>query len=137
MRDHEIRDHGGLLITVPDFASPDIELAAYCDGFAVRGNIETLELDARKRNFLQEASWTVLAYWRRTILKNPPACARRLLRSTGSGVRRQNLSIVVRNPLRPANLGSLQKFQHFLFGNTNQLIDFTDVFPIYKKSQPS
>lgn len=74
-RDFEIRDSEGRLVTVPDFAWPDVRLAVYCDGFGVHGNLETLEMDAKKRNFLQEGVWVVLTYWGRSILKNPSACA--------------------------------------------------------------
>jgi ATP-dependent helicase YprA (DUF1998 family) len=74
-RDYEIRDANGQLITVPDFTWPGIKLAVYCDGFAIHGNVETLEMDAKKRNFLQEGGWIVLTYWGRTILKNPARCA--------------------------------------------------------------
>jgi hypothetical protein len=74
-RDHEIFDTSGKLITVPDFAWPKIKLAVYCDGFAVHGNRETLEKDARKRNYLQGERWIVLTYWGRSILKNATAFA--------------------------------------------------------------
>ncbi len=77
-RDYEVRDEEGRLVTVPDFAWPDVKLAVYCDGFAVHGNPETLELDARKRNFLQAHGWSVLTYWGRTILKDPGACAEQI-----------------------------------------------------------
>ena len=77
-RDYEIRDNQGRLITVPDFAWPDLKLAVYCDGFAVHGNRDTLELDSRKRNFLVSHGWMVLSYWGRTILKDPGACARQV-----------------------------------------------------------
>lgn len=77
-REHEIRDEQGRIVTVPDFAWPDVKLAVYCDGFAVHGNPDTLELDANKRNFLQAAGWIVLTYWGRTILKDPAACARQV-----------------------------------------------------------
>ncbi len=75
-RDYEIRNEHGTLITVPDFAWPQIKLAVYCDGFAYHGDAKTLDLDARKRNYLQTQGWTVLTYWGRTILKNPDGCAR-------------------------------------------------------------
>jgi len=77
VRDLEIRD-GDRLVTVPDFAWEDIRLAVYCDGFVVHGNRETLELDARKRNWLQSRGWVVLTYWGRTVLKDPDACARQI-----------------------------------------------------------
>ncbi|ROR02912.1 DEAD/DEAH box helicase [Desulfosoma caldarium] len=77
-REHEVRDEQGRLVTVPDFAWPDVKLAVYCDGFAIHGNPETLELDARKRNFLQTRGWIVLTYWGRTILKDPTACAQQV-----------------------------------------------------------
>jgi len=77
-RDWEVRDDKGTLITVPDFAWPDVKLAVYCDGFVVHGDRDTLELDARKRNFLVSHGWVVLTYWGRTILKNPGACARQI-----------------------------------------------------------
>jgi len=77
-RDYEVRDDHGRLVTVPDFAWPDVKLTVYCDGFAFHGNRDTLELDARKRNFLQTHGWVVLTYWGRTILKDPPACARQV-----------------------------------------------------------
>ncbi|MEW6750141.1 MAG: DEAD/DEAH box helicase [Candidatus Latescibacterota bacterium] len=74
-REHEIRGEGGQVITVPDFAWPDVKLAVYCDGFAVHGRRETLELDAAKRTYLQAHGWAVLTYWGRTILRAPDACA--------------------------------------------------------------
>lgn len=73
-RDYEIRD-GDRLITVPDFAWPDVRLSVYCDGYAVHGNRDTLEIDAEKRNWLQSRGWSVLAYWGRTILRNADGCA--------------------------------------------------------------
>jgi hypothetical protein len=77
VRDYEIRD-GERLVTVPDFAWESRKIAVYCDGFAVHGNRETLELDASKRNWLQAQGWVVLTYWGRTILKDPDACARQI-----------------------------------------------------------
>lgn len=53
MRDHEIRDEDDRLITVPDFVWKAQKIAVYCDGFAYHGNPDTLELDAKKRNWLQ------------------------------------------------------------------------------------
>jgi hypothetical protein len=78
-RDLEVRDDQNRLVTVPDFAWPDVKLAVYCDGFAFHGNPETLELDAKKRNFLQSRGWAVLTYWGRTILKDPIACAQQIV----------------------------------------------------------
>ena len=75
LRDFEVRDEEGRLVTVPDFAWPDVKLAVYCDGFAFHGDRDTLELDSKKRNFLQKKGWAVLTYWGRTILQNPDACA--------------------------------------------------------------
>lgn len=77
-RDYEVRDEQRRIVTVPDFAWPDVKLAVYCDGFAIHGNPTTLELDAKKRNFLQSQGWVVLTYWGRTILKDPAACARQI-----------------------------------------------------------
>ena len=74
-RDYEVRDDTGRIVTVPDFAWPDVKLAVFCDGFAFHGDRDTLELDARKRNFLQNNGWAVLTYWGRTILRDPDACA--------------------------------------------------------------
>ena len=65
----------GRLITVPDFAWGDAKVAVYCDGFASHGTVETLELDAGKRNFLQARGWAVLTYWGRTILRDADGCA--------------------------------------------------------------
>ena len=73
-RELEIVD-GGRLITVPDFAWEDAKLAVYCDGFATHGKVETLELDAGKRNLLQARGWLVLTYWGRTILRDADGCA--------------------------------------------------------------
>jgi hypothetical protein len=78
-RECEIRDDQGRLVTVPDFAWENVRLAVYCDGFAFHGDRETLELDARKRNFLQSRGWVVLAYWGRTILRDPDACAAQIV----------------------------------------------------------
>jgi ATP-dependent helicase YprA (DUF1998 family) len=76
-RNLEIRD-GDRLVTVPDFAWEDVNVAVYCDGFAIHGNRETLELDARKRNLLQSRGWVVLTFWGRTILRDPDACANQI-----------------------------------------------------------
>ncbi len=76
-RDLEIKE-GDRLITVPDFAWDDVKLAVYCDGYAVHGAVETLALDAEKRNFLQGRGWTVLTYWGRTIIKDAGRCARQI-----------------------------------------------------------
>ncbi len=77
---HEIRDRDRI-VTIPDFAYPDARIAIFCDGFAFHGNPDTLELDARKRNWLQSkdgGEWTVLTYWGRTIVRNAEACAREI-----------------------------------------------------------
>jgi ATP-dependent helicase YprA (DUF1998 family)/very-short-patch-repair endonuclease len=75
-RDFEIRDEEDRLLTVPDFAWPELKVAVYCDGYAYHGEPETLELDARKRNRLQLMGWLVLTFWGRTIYKNADGCAR-------------------------------------------------------------
>jgi len=75
-REHEVRDPASnALITVPDFTWADAKVAVFCDGFAVHGNRDTLELDARKRNWLQAHGWAVLTFWGRIILKDPTRCA--------------------------------------------------------------
>lgn len=74
-RELEIRNDDGLLVTVPDFAWSDSKVAVYCDGYAYHGDAATLELDARKRNYLQLNGWAVLVFWGRTILKDPGKCA--------------------------------------------------------------
>jgi very-short-patch-repair endonuclease len=75
-RDFEIRDEEGRLLTVPDFAWPELKVAVYCDGYAYHGDPETLALDAKKRNRLQVLGWLVLTFWGRTIRKNADGCAR-------------------------------------------------------------
>jgi hypothetical protein len=75
IRDFEVRAPDGRLVTVPDFAWPDVQLAVYCDGYQYHGEREALELDAAKRNYLQREGWTVLQYWGRMILKSPSQCA--------------------------------------------------------------
>jgi hypothetical protein len=75
-RDHEITDDQGRLVTAPDFAWPDARVAVFCDSYAYHGDPQTLELDAKKRNFLQSKGWAVLTFWGRTILKDPDGCAR-------------------------------------------------------------
>ncbi len=74
-RDYEIRD-GDKLLTVPDFAWPDLKVAVFCDSYAYHGEPRTLELDSRKRNLLQAKGWVVLTFWGRTIWKSPDECAR-------------------------------------------------------------
>jgi len=75
-RDFEVRDEEGRLLTVPDFAWPDLKVAIFCDGYAYHGDPETLALDARKRNRLQLLDWLVLTFWGRTIWKDAEMCAR-------------------------------------------------------------
>jgi len=77
---YEIRN-GDRLVTVPDFAYPDARIAVFCDGFAFHGNPDTLELDAKKRNWLQSregGSWVVLTYWGRTIMRKAEACVKEI-----------------------------------------------------------
>jgi len=74
---YEVKD-GDRTVTVPDFAYPNERIAVFCDGFAFHGNQDTLELDARKRNWLQRNGWLVLTYWGRSILRAPAACAREI-----------------------------------------------------------
>ena len=66
----------GRLITIPDFAYEDAKIAIYCDGYQYHGDPDTLELDARKRNYLQSQGWAVLTYWGRTIMRDADTCAR-------------------------------------------------------------
>ena len=75
VRDYEIRRPDGTLVTVPDFAWPDVGLAVYCDGYQYHAEREILELDAAKRNYLQREGWAVLQYWGRVILSRPDRCA--------------------------------------------------------------
>lgn len=77
-RDLEVKADSGALVTVPDFAWPEAKLAVYCDGYQYHGDRDTLELDAAKRNFLQQRGWTVLSYWGRQILAHPERCARQV-----------------------------------------------------------
>lgn len=70
----EVRNTDGSLLTVPDFAYPDRQVAIFCDGFAFHGNAVTLSEDARKRNRLQALGWLVLTFWGRQILGNPVRC---------------------------------------------------------------
>ena len=78
-RDFEVRDEEGRLLTVPDFSWPDHKVAVFCDGYAYHGNPETLELDAKKRNYLQSKGWIVLTFWGRTIRKDADRCAKDIL----------------------------------------------------------
>lgn len=78
---HEVRNPRGDLVTIPDFAYLKERIAVFCDGFAYHGNIQTLALDAKKRNWLQSkegGEWLVLTYWGRTILNHPDRCARQI-----------------------------------------------------------
>jgi len=74
---YEVKD-GDRIVTIPDFAYPDARIAVFCDGFAYHGNQDTLELDARKRNWLQRSGWLVLTYWGRSIERAADACAREI-----------------------------------------------------------
>lgn len=74
---YEIRD-GDRLVTIPDFAYPDLCIAIFCDGFAFHGKPDTLELDAKKRNWLQQQGWIVLTYWGKTIMRDPDSCSREI-----------------------------------------------------------
>jgi ATP-dependent helicase YprA (DUF1998 family) len=74
-RDFVIPDDAGRVVTVPDFTWPEAKVAVFCDGYAYHGDPATLELDAKKRNWLQSRGWVVLVFWGRTILQNPAKCA--------------------------------------------------------------
>ena len=86
-RDFEVRD-GDKLLTVPDFAWPDLKVAVFCDGYAYHGDPRTLELDAKKRNLMQAQGWIVLTFWGRTIQRRPVECAETVLRVLQSRRRR-------------------------------------------------
>jgi ribosomal protein L32 len=74
---YEVRD-GDRVVTVPDFAYPEARIAVFCDGFAFHGDQDTLELDAKKRNWLQRNGWLVLTYWGRSIQRTAERCAREI-----------------------------------------------------------
>ncbi len=63
------------VITIPDFIFRDEKIAIFCDGYAYHGDKDTLELDARKRNRLQELGWVVFTYWGRLLYRDPQYCA--------------------------------------------------------------
>lgn len=65
-------------VTVPGLAWLKIRLWGYCDGFALQGDRDTLELDARKRYYMVSHGSVALSYWGRTILEDPGACARQI-----------------------------------------------------------
>jgi len=90
-RDFEVLDEEGRLVTVPDFAWPDLKIAVYCDSYAYHGKPDTLELDARKRNYLQSRGWVVFTFWGRTILRDPEGCARQVAEVLGSRRRQSEL----------------------------------------------
>jgi very-short-patch-repair endonuclease len=76
-REFEFRVNGAVL-TVPDFAWEDVKLAVYCDSFEFHADRDRLVGDARKRNQLQLAGWTVLVYWGRLLKRDPSSCAREI-----------------------------------------------------------
>ena len=63
---------------MPDYGYSDRKIAIFCHGFMYHGNLDTLEADAKERNFLQGQGWVVLTFWGRTILRNPGACAQHI-----------------------------------------------------------
>lgn len=63
------------VITIPDFIFREEKISIFCDGYAYHGNKDTLELDARKRNRLQELGWVVFTYWGRLLYRDPQYCA--------------------------------------------------------------
>ncbi len=78
---YKIRKATGEIVTIPDFAYPDARIAIFCDGYAFHSNPKTLDLDAKKRNWLQSkqgGNWIVLTYWGRAILRNPDMCAKEI-----------------------------------------------------------
>jgi hypothetical protein len=78
---YDIKKSTGELVTVPDFAYPEARIAIFCDGYAFHANPKTLDLDAKKRNWLQTkqgGEWLVLTYWGRTILRNSEMCAKEI-----------------------------------------------------------
>lgn len=88
-----IKDDDCRLLTVPDFAWPDLKLAIFCDGYAYHGDPHTLALDAKKRNRLQIMGWLVLTFWGRTIWKNPDRCAQEIQQAIHTRRNRPPLSI--------------------------------------------
>lgn len=76
-REFEFRVNSAIL-TVPDFAWEDVKLAVYCDSFEFHADRDRLVGDAKKRNQLQLAGWTVLVYWGRLLKRDPSACAREI-----------------------------------------------------------
>jgi ATP-dependent helicase YprA (DUF1998 family)/G:T-mismatch repair DNA endonuclease (very short patch repair protein) len=79
----EVQNADGSLLTIPDFAFPELRIAIFCDGFAFHGNAQTLSEDARKRNRLQSMGWLVLTFWGRQILRDPARCVEEIRAALG------------------------------------------------------
>lgn len=62
------------VVTIPDFAWPDLQVAVFCDGWKAHGSEAVAISDAKKRNFMARTGWVVLVFHGRTILGQPDYC---------------------------------------------------------------
>ena len=60
---YKIDKYDDMPLTIPDFAFPDMQIAIYCDGFALReGNREKFRRDRLQSRELQLRGWIVLRF---------------------------------------------------------------------------
>lgn len=68
--------HGKRLLTIPDFAYPELKIAIFCDGYEFHGKESKLITDAAKRNRLAAMGWYVMVFWGRTLIQEPHNAAK-------------------------------------------------------------
>lgn len=74
----EVYDDSGHLITIPDFAYPDVKMAVFCDGRQFHEDPQISAADQSKRDFLRALGWQVLVYTGSEINADANRCAREI-----------------------------------------------------------
>ena len=66
-------DYPDMLVTLPDFAFPSLQIAIYCDGYAFHSERNPFQKDRQQSRDLQLQDWLVLRFAGREILNEPDA----------------------------------------------------------------
>ena len=70
-------------VAIVDFAWPDQRIAVFCDGWEHHHTAEQRADDKVKRDAMIAGGWIVLSFWGGEIVREPDACANKIMRSMG------------------------------------------------------
>ena len=79
-------DYPDMLVTLPDFAFPSLQIAIYCDGYEFHQSRKRFKEDRQQSRELQLQGWCVLRFAGREILNETDVVVRTIERA----IRREN-----------------------------------------------